>query len=122
MGKARFQISEDTAGHWREGITMSVLPTGEYVEVDMLSVPALMQRIGWQEVDLLKIDIEGSEAEVLGGRPPWLKAVRCIIGEGHFGVGYTIETCRRDLEPMGFDVRELQRNEYSMVFLAHRRA
>jgi FkbM family methyltransferase len=120
-GKARFKISEDTAGHSRVGINMSVLPTGEQVEVDMLSVPSLMQRIGWRDIDLLKMDIEGSEAEVLGGRPAWLNQVRCIIGEGHFGVGYTIEVCRRDLEPMGFVVQELQRNEYSMVFLARRR-
>jgi FkbM family methyltransferase len=119
--KARFKISEDTAGHWREGVTMSVLPTGEYVEVDILSMPSLMEKIGWRNIDLLKIDIEGSEAEVLGGRPAWLNQVRCIIGEGHFGVGYTIEVCRRDLEPMGFEVEQLQRNEFAMVFLARRR-
>jgi FkbM family methyltransferase len=120
-GKACFKISEFTAGHSREGINMSVLPTGERIEVDMLSVPSLMQRIGWRDIDMLKIDIEGSEAEVLGGRPDWLNQVRCIIGEGHFGVGYTIEVCRRDLEPMGFAVEELRKNEYSMAFLARRR-
>jgi hypothetical protein len=94
--------------------------TGETLEVDVLSVPSLLWLMEWERFDLLKIDIEGSEKEVLGGHPPWLEKVRCIIGEDRFLAGYTIEACRGDLEPMGFEVRQLVKSVGTLPFLARR--
>jgi FkbM family methyltransferase len=115
-GKARFALSLDPTQH----SASAAGSTGRTVEVDVLSVPSLMALMGWEDVDLLKIDIEGGEKEVLGGRPSWLRKVRCIIGEGHFGVGYTIDVCRRDLEPMGFRVEQVAKSDGAMIFLARR--
>jgi FkbM family methyltransferase len=116
-GKTRFILSEDPRQH-------SNINTGQgtekTIEVDVLSVPSLMAVMGWEDIDLLKIDIEGGEKEVLAGRPPWLMKVRCIVGEGHFGVGYTIDACRRDLEPMGFHVEQVDENGGAWMFLARR--
>lgn len=116
-GKTRFAMSEDPRQH---STSIDVLRTERTVEVDVLSVPTLLTLMGWKDVDLLKIDVEGAEREILGGRPEWLRKVRCILGEGHVGVGYTIDACRRDLEPMGFRVQELDRNEGAILFLARR--
>jgi FkbM family methyltransferase len=117
-GKIRFELSDDPRSH--SSVGSKGLPSPRTVEATVLSVPSLMQLAGWEELDLLKIDIEGSEIEVLGDRPPWLKKVRNIIGEGHVGSGYTIEACRRDLEPMGFGIELLRQSEGSFLFLARR--
>jgi FkbM family methyltransferase len=119
-GKIRFVLSQDPTQHSSEATGIVGMATGNGIEVDMVSVPSLMKLMGWAEIDLLKIDIEGGETAVLGGRPDWLKKVRVIIGEGHVGVGYTIEACRTDLEPMGFQVRLLDQRPGAMLFLAHR--
>ncbi|MCU1259420.1 MAG: methyltransferase FkbM family [Bryobacterales bacterium] len=115
-GKIRFELSEDPRAH--SSVGSKGLANPKTFEANVLSVPSLMQLIGWEECDLLKIDIEGGEVEVLGGHPPWLKKVRNIIGEGHAGSGYTIEVCRRDLEPMGFEVELLRESTGSFLFLA----
>jgi FkbM family methyltransferase len=117
-GQTRFTLSENPCQH---SAGLAARPTGKTLNVQVFSVPTLMTMMGWQQIDLMKIDVEGAEREVLGGQPSWLKNVRCLIGEGHFGVGYTLEACRKDLEPMGFDVQELYRNEGAMVFLGRRR-
>ena len=80
-----------------------------------------MQRLGWTEIDLLKIDIEGGEKAVLGGQPAWLKRVRCIVGEGHLNAGYSPDACRADLEPLGFDVEITAQLKNAILFLARRR-
>ncbi len=116
-GKAHFTLSEDPRQH---STSIAVLRTDKVVEVDVLSVPSLMALMGWEDIDLLNIDIEGAEKEVLGGRPSWLMKVRCIIGEGHVGVGYTIEACRTDLEPMGFRVEQIESSDGAIIFLARR--
>ena len=64
--------------------------------------------MGWEDIDLLKIDIEGAEKEVWGSPVPGHEGGAGIIGEGHVGVGYTIEACRADLEPWGFEWSNLK--------------
>lgn len=83
-------------------------------------VPSLLQIMEWNEFDLLKIDIEGAEVEVLGGRPQWLTKIRYIVGEGHIGAGYTIDACKKDLEPMGFNVDLFKMTSGAWVFFARR--
>jgi len=120
-GSARFIISRDPRQDSCEATGFAVTRPGVRIEVDQYSVPSLMKLMRWEEIDLLKIDIEGSEVGVLGGRPEWLRKVRAIVGEGHEGVGYSIEACRKDLEPMGFEVQLLEKREgAAMVFFARR--
>jgi len=53
-------------------------------EVQTETIPALMDRLGFQRIDLLKMDIEGAEATVLpSGRGGWLRKVRMILLETH---------------------------------------
>jgi FkbM family methyltransferase len=118
-GKAHIAVSHDPRQH---SVNAGASAPGAAVDVDMLTVPSLMKLMGWDGIDVLKIDIEGAEREILGGQPAWLKNVRCIVGEGHYGVGYMIDACRRDLVPLGFEVEEVDRREgAAMVFVARRR-
>ena len=121
-GKIRFQLSGDPRQDYCETAQPgSVAPEGS-VEVDLYSVPSLMKLMAWEGIDLMKIDIEGSEVQVLGGRPEWLRKVRAIVGEGHDGAHYSIEACRHDLEPMGFRVQLLDKREgAAIVFFAQQR-
>lgn len=52
--------------------------------VSATTVAALLQRQDWNELDLLKLDIEGAELAVLSsGVGSWLDRVKCIILEIH---------------------------------------
>jgi hypothetical protein len=43
----------------------------------------LIRMSGSSEIHLVKIDIEGSEAELFGSNLAWLQAVRCLAIEFH---------------------------------------
>ncbi len=101
------------------GMTHGLMPTahstGSEITVQGLSVPTLLERLGWERIDLLKIDIEGAEELLFGARQPWLGQVRTIIGEFHGA--YRIPELRAHLEPLGFRVTELP---HPNIFLAVR--
>jgi hypothetical protein len=44
---------------------------------------SIYQRSGFQEVDLLKVDIEGAEVQLLQGDLSWLDHVRVVAIEFH---------------------------------------
>jgi FkbM family methyltransferase len=87
--------------------SFSVVParTGDRrIVVDQVTVPDVLDRLGWPDVDLLKIDIEGYERVLFSRRNTWLNRVTRIIGEAHGHVGYGIDQVRADLVPFGFTV------------------
>ena len=53
------------------------------VEVAVTTVPQILDSAGWDRVDLLKIDIEGTEQELLGRNNEWLQRVGAIVLEIH---------------------------------------
>ncbi len=52
-------------------------------EVLGLSMASILERSGFETVDLLKIDIEGAEVELFGGHLDWLPRVRALAIEFH---------------------------------------
>ena len=50
---------------------------------DAISLPTLLDNYKIDKVGLMKIDIEGSEKEILSGHLHWLKAVESIVIEMH---------------------------------------
>jgi FkbM family methyltransferase len=62
-------------------------PATRRLNVPGITVPSLMDCMGWKTIDLLKIDIEGYESTLLGANCEWLEAVRtlCIECHGDFG-------------------------------------
>lgn len=72
-------------------------------EVRVLTVPEL---IGREQVDLMKMDIEGAEAEVIAGEPGWLRQVRVLITELHPQFADT-DRILETLKHAGFEYRRL---------------
>jgi FkbM family methyltransferase len=101
------------------GTTHGLFPThhstGGEITVEGLSVPTILDRLGWEGIDLLKIDIEGAEEMLFGAAQPWLARVKTIIGEYHGS--YRFPELSRDLESLGFQVKGLP---HPNIFLAAR--
>lgn len=89
------------------------------VRVNVSTIPALLKDAGWQKIDLLKIDIEGSEDELLSRDNGWLRDVGSILMEIHPNT--TPERIDSYLQPFGF---VLERSSYGRepVYLAYRPA
>jgi FkbM family methyltransferase len=47
------------------------------------SIPTLLDRLHWNRLDLLKIDIEGAERDVFASNPDWLARVDTLMIEIH---------------------------------------
>lgn len=47
------------------------------------SVPGIMEQHQWQQVDLIKIDVEGAEKEIFEGDTSWLRYVKIMVIELH---------------------------------------
>jgi len=52
-------------------------------EVEVTTLPAIMAAHGADGIDLLKLDIEGSEHQLLSGDTGWVAATRVILAELH---------------------------------------
>jgi FkbM family methyltransferase len=61
------------------------IPPGARVvqEIRALTIPAIMREYGLDHIDILKIDIEGSEKEVFESASPWIDQVETLIAELH---------------------------------------
>lgn len=80
-GSVRIANPQDDANAFRMGERAGAAGEGE--DIPAFTVPQLMVKLGGERVDLLKIDVEGAEAEILRGRPGWLDAVDVLVIELH---------------------------------------
>ncbi|MBI2716571.1 MAG: FkbM family methyltransferase [Rhizobiales bacterium] len=53
------------------------------LSVPAVSVPTILQRLAWDRIGLLKVDIEGHEAELFSGNCEWLNRVDAMCIECH---------------------------------------
>jgi len=67
---------------------------------ECISMHSIMNKYGIENIDLLKIDIEGAEAALLSENNDWLHKVQHIIIELH--KPYNLEQLSIDLKPFGF--------------------
>ena len=89
---------DDTRAAWGGGIS----PDGP-LRVEAISIDDLLARYAPEGIiDLLKMDIEGAEAEVFSGPMAWLDRVACIIAELH--PPFSLEQFRHPLIARGFDI------------------
>lgn len=56
---------------------------GQRLEVEALSMPTVLRRLGWDRIGLLKVDIEGHEAVLFDGDCAWLAQVDAMCIEWH---------------------------------------
>lgn len=71
-----------------------------------LSVSSIMRHVGWDAIDLVKMDIEGHEAALLTRNAAWLHKVRALTMEVH--PPFTVDKLREAVAQYGFaNVQEL---------------
>lgn len=68
--------------------------------VRVLTIDNLLKFFWIEKVDYMKMDIEGSEREVLRDGGYWVNQVKCIKVEVHGD--YTVDDCINDLNTIGF--------------------
>jgi FkbM family methyltransferase len=66
--------------HWARRAEAASPSTGT---VRGLPLEMVLDELGWDEVDLVKLDIEGAEVEVLATAAAWLPRIRCLVIETH---------------------------------------
>jgi FkbM family methyltransferase len=104
-------------------IQMEECKPGVTGEVRVITVPQLLAGFPeTQEIDLLKCDIEGAEAELFGDCSTWIKRVRNIVVELH--LPYTTEAFLSALEACGagFVVNSVTKHGSLPVIFLSRRA
>src|SRR5262245_40131048 len=69
--------------------------------IDALTLPEVLDRFELDTVDLMKIDIEGSEAGVFDRADSWAGRVGAILGEVHPPL--TVERAHEQLADFGFE-------------------
>ena len=74
-------------------------------EVPVLTMERLFEQFGIEDIDLLKIDIEGAERLILSGAPAWLERVSVMLGELH--EGYSYEMFENDVAARGLEAIRL---------------
>ena len=75
-------ISNPHGGKWAFIIEESDVPNEKSIKG--FSIDDIIKNSGWQNADLVKLDIEGSEKEVFESNPdPWLDKAKAVIIELH---------------------------------------
>jgi len=91
--------------HYYDKWAFRVSDTG--TEVNGITIPSLMRATGIKSIDLLKIDIEGAEAELFE-KPDWLPFVKAMAIEFHESVR---PGCKAKVDNICRDSRSWQRGE-----------
>jgi FkbM family methyltransferase len=75
------------------------------VDVAVTTVPEVTESFGWNHIDILKIDIEGTEQELLGRGNQWLENVGVIVMEIHPNTSQ--DEIGAFLSPFGFQLERI---------------
>ena len=86
--------------------------------VRAVTVASVLDALGVETVDFVKMDIEGAEKEVLGDAGAWIHRVRCLKVEVHpekASTLYTLGMCLDDLENYGLRCRLDERHHACVI-------
>jgi FkbM family methyltransferase len=86
-------------------------------EVNVVTIPGIMQRFSAPGVDLLKLDIEGGERNLLSGAPTWVSSVRVIAAELH---DWVVDGCEKTFRTATEGRRELDKSGELVISVAAR--
>ncbi|PYI93051.1 MAG: hypothetical protein DME97_07015 [Verrucomicrobia bacterium] len=120
--------------HLADNLESSNLPStgmesekGKTVEVDTISLGTLMDRLGLERVDLLKLDIEGAEFEVIAktSSDVWRRISQLTVEfhdfQPRFKGRQLFETARERLESLGFISAVMSFRTHGDVLFLNRR-
>lgn len=123
VGAESGTVNLNIAAHPECNSVYPVEGSSKTVQVPALSVPEIMSEMGWDTIDVLKLDIEGAEKDVLRRNNSWLSKVRIITGESHVNAGYPYADLQADLHAFGFALETVipETAEYGASFRGERR-
>lgn len=84
-GKVSMTLDAMDYGHRIAGANERA--AGASIEVASVSVPTIMERLGWERIGLLKVDIEGHERLLFARNCDWLNRIDSMCIECHEGFG-----------------------------------
>jgi FkbM family methyltransferase len=121
-GKAFLQVTTDS--ECSSLMTPTISPLEDQVECELITLPELLKKFQLSRVNLLKVDIEGSELEVLSGVPfETLDNVDQLTVEFHesIGMGTVGDVMRvvRHLRGAGFGVVRGSFSDYCDVLFVN---
>jgi FkbM family methyltransferase len=87
-------------------------------EVAVMTVDQVLEQVGWDAVDLVKIDIEGAEEALLTANNAWLRRTGAILIEIHPNT--TAERLNRSLARFGFELERVGRGREPVYFSSRR--
>lgn len=79
----RLQIHDQSTGHWGYTVAENTAPTSNLGEIDAITINDIMQEFKINQIDLLKVDIEGAEKEIFEHCQPWIANIGIIAIELH---------------------------------------
>jgi FkbM family methyltransferase len=78
------EIEDPTADAWTFRVVERATIRGSTAAVAAITIPAILERVGAKQIDLLKLDIEGSELHLFSdGANRWICLVKAIAIELH---------------------------------------
>ncbi len=99
-GHGELRLSQ--GAHYGHSLEVRKNPIAKGLQpVELTTLDALRQRFGLGRIDLLKLDVEGSELAALDGGLETLQATRALIIEAHKGF-CSLHELRSKLDPLGF--------------------
>jgi FkbM family methyltransferase len=105
-GQAGIDRSDDAWGFKKtEGPTT----TGE--TVPCVSIPSLLAKAGWDHIDLMKCDVEGTEKELFADCDAWIHKVKHLIVETH--PPYQPDDLFAALARVGWEYKVVYQNLYT---------
>ena len=76
------QVKDSGIGN--NGFTVEEVPAQSPGAIRAWSIPSLMEEMNWKTIDLVKLDVEGSEKEIFtSGYEQWLPHTRVLVVELH---------------------------------------
>ena len=111
-GQLQLRMGENSTCSALETSPMHELTDSTLVEVT--TIPKLLESLGWERINLLKIDIEGTEDELLSINNSWLSKVDAVVLEIHPNT--TPEKIQSYLSPFGFVLNPLERGIEPVYF------
>lgn len=87
--------------------------TGGEIEVKLLDDIVWTHIRDKKEITFIKMDIEGSEREVIQHGGDWVELTRCLKVEVHDD--YSVEECAKDLDRCGFIVENVRGHNYALL-------
>jgi FkbM family methyltransferase len=117
-GSSRPVVLNRTGGEW--GFSIASAPTAGVQAMQSQTMPQILEQANdSQQVDLLKCDIEGAEAELFADCGPWIRRMKSIMVELH--APYDMTMFLLDIKRGGgeFDVTTIYESTWNTILLLH---